>query len=564
MTEWGALIPVYDAMNKQVLIINITRMGDLIQMVPLLSRLEEEWPDVEIDLIVDREFAHVASLIPGIRHVLTFDFQQLMDESRVCARDVVALYQDLARWAKPLLEVGYDRVINLTFNRRSAFLVKFFGCSDERGMTTAQDGSFVVKNPWMKYFLDFHAYRHVNRFNIVDLYALGGSGPGGFYPIRLDVPPAMDEWANTFLCQSGKPDTWIGVQVGASDPMKAWRPAYFGQLMANLSRHRQVGFFLIGTKKEEREVQEALQVYRQAGGQGVVCNAVGKTTVPQLIAVLRHCKIMITNDTGPMHMAVGVNTPVLNVSVGHVNFWETGPFGPGHWVIQPDIVCGPCGFDKVCPHHACKDQIVVQEVAQLCLHLLGKGSFPSFSPKVRVYEGGIDEDHLGTFFLRAGHEDSLTGWYGKYWRRYWYEENTGTISRIVPYSGDPPDFFESAKVWEQLAPQLDHLCAQAEGVLNLCRQNPVPVKHLKALQHDLKVETLAMKQLTRPSLAFGPLAVAFFRDSFNLTAATLQGMAEEHAQAYNLLRTRAMEQGVRLSERSSHSARRIMYASTIG
>jgi len=152
-------------------------------MIPLLARLEEECPGVAIDLIVDQEFAHVATLIPGVRHVLAYDFQKLMDESRVCARDVVSLYQDLSTWAKPLLQVGYDRVVNLTFNRRSAFLVKFFGCLDERGMTTAHDGSFLVKNSWMKYFLDFHAYRQVNRFNIVDLYALGGSGPGSLHPI---------------------------------------------------------------------------------------------------------------------------------------------------------------------------------------------------------------------------------------------------------------------------------------------------------------------------------------------------------------------------------------------
>ena len=85
---------------KQVLIINITRMGDLIQMIPLLGRLEEEWPGVAIDLIIDKEFAHVAQLLPGIRQMLVYDFQELMDESRVCARDVVSLYQDLANWAE--------------------------------------------------------------------------------------------------------------------------------------------------------------------------------------------------------------------------------------------------------------------------------------------------------------------------------------------------------------------------------------------------------------------------------------------------------------------------------
>ncbi len=171
--------------------------------------------------------------------------------------------------------------------------------------------------------------------------------------------------------------------------MKAWRPEYFGQAMAHLSQHRQVGFVMIGTKKEDADVQEAIRCYRQAGGQGILCEAVGQTTVPQLIALLEHCQLMVTNDTGPMHMAVGVNTPVLNVSVGHVDFWETGPFGPGNWVIQPDIICGPCGFDKICPHHACKDHIIPQEVAELCLHLLGDSSLSHHCPPKFVCMRGV-------------------------------------------------------------------------------------------------------------------------------------------------------------------------------
>ena len=551
-------------MNKQVLIINITRMGDLIQMVPLLSRLKEEWPGVAIDLIVDKEFVHVARLIPGIRQVLMFDFQLLMDESRVRARDVVALYQDLARWTQPLLQVGYDRVVNLTFNRRSAFLVKYVGCADERGMTTAQDGSFIVKNPWMKYFVDFHVYRQLNRFNIVDLFSLGGSGPGAFHPIRLQSPPQDQEWAGTYLRQAGNPDIWIGIQVGASDPMKAWRPEYFGQAMAHLSRHRQVGFVMIGTKKEDADVQEAIRCYRQAGGQGILCEAVGQTTVPQLIALLEHCQLMVTNDTGPMHMAVGVNTPVLNVSVGHVDFWETGPFGPGNWVIQPDIICGPCGFDKICPHHACKDHIIPREVAELCLHLLGVRPFPKLSSQIRVYEGGVNEDQLGTFILRAGTEESRVTWFAEFWRQYWYESFTGISSRVSNSNGSPPDLQECEKLWCFLAPQLNQLCRQADMVLDLCRQRPIPVDLLKERQRQLSVDTLAMQQVAQSSLAFGPLAMAFFRETFSLEAATLADMAEENALAYHAFRTRAGENLTRLAERITHDPRRIRYACEIG
>ena len=131
---------------KQVLILNITRMGDLFQMTPLLARLNEEWPGVAIDIIVDQDFSQAASMLPGVRHVLAYDFQGLIDDSRVCTRDVVSLYQSLSNWATPMLQVGYDRVVNLTFNRRSALLTKFFDCVDERGMPTSDDGCFIVKN----------------------------------------------------------------------------------------------------------------------------------------------------------------------------------------------------------------------------------------------------------------------------------------------------------------------------------------------------------------------------------------------------------------------------------
>ena len=549
---------------SQILIINITRMGDLIQMIPLLARLEEERPGVKIDLIVDQEFAHVATLIPGIRHVLAYDFQRLMDESRVCARDVVSLYQDLSNWVKPLLKVGYDRVINLTFNRRSAFLVKFFGCGDERGMTTAQDGSFLVKNPWMKYFLDFQTYRHVNRFNIVDLFALGGSGPGSFHAIQLFVTNELSDWATTFLRKYGTPNYWVAVQVGASDPMKAWRPDYYGQMMAHLSKGRKIGFVLIGSKKEEPAVQDAKKVFHQAGGQGILCEAVGKTSVPEVIALLQQCQLMVTNDTGPMHLAVGVKTPVVNMSVGHVDFRETGPFGPGHWVVQPDIVCGPCGFDKVCPHHACKDQIGTEEIAELCWYLLGKTDFPQFHSKIRVYEGGIDEDQLGAYMLRTGYEPNSTSWYGTYWRRFWYETFTGLPSQVPIFSGASPDHSEVVRLWGHLQPQVEVLCQKAEEARFLCRQQPVPVPKFKKVQQVLKEQALEMKELVRFSYAYGPLAIAFIRETFNLEGQTLEAMTEEYLRAAHNLKHRVNLTFRQLSQHSPEPIGRELYVSAIG
>ncbi|MGD9849844.1 MAG: glycosyltransferase family 9 protein [Nitrospirales bacterium] len=552
-------------MSKQVVIINITRMGDLFQMTPLLSRLEEEWPGVAIDLIVDREFAGVATLIPGIRQVLTYDFQQLLDESRAKVRDVVSLYRDVSNWVKPLLLPGYDRVINLTFNRRSAFLTSFLGGVDVRGITTTSSGDFIVKNSWMKYFLDFQQNRRLNRFNLVDLFALGGSGSGMFHRLHLQIPDNLGGWAEQFLRRWGNPHYWIAVQIGASDPMKAWRPAYFGRMMAVLGAHVPAGFVLIGTSKEEPAIQEAMLAYRQAGGQAPLCEAFGKTTVGELLAILNHCHLMITNDTGPMHMAVGVQTPVVNVSVGHVDFRETGPYGPGHWVIQPDISCGPCGFDVVCPHHACKEHIEPQHVAALCRHVLTKGPFPSFPGRMRVYEGCIDQDQLGNFLLRAGTEDGQVAWYGQFWRKFWFEAFTGKPSEIQLGPSPISNPLGSKQEWRGWLEEAFSLCQQADQVVKRCRLRPISVVALQQAQSRLNKQTSDFLALVRPSMAIGPLVTAFFRDSHNLQSSSLEGMAAEHAQAFHLLYHRLQDVAGKLNVPIEYQERgRKHYASTTG
>ena len=78
-------------MSRQVLILNMTRMGDLVQMGTLLARLQEEWPGVAIDLVVDRQFAAVASLLSGLREIIAYDFHALIDDSRAAVKNVAAL-----------------------------------------------------------------------------------------------------------------------------------------------------------------------------------------------------------------------------------------------------------------------------------------------------------------------------------------------------------------------------------------------------------------------------------------------------------------------------------------
>ena len=518
---------------KQVLIINITRMGDLVQMGALLARLREEWPGVAVDLVVDRQFAPVASMVSGLRDIIAYDFHALIDESRASVKDIVVLYQEIAAWAGDLRERRYDRIVNLTFNRPSALLAEYVGAPDIRGARSAWDGGTVIDNPWMAYFTDIHQIRRINRFNLVDVYAMGGSRPGSFAPLQVTPPDESTDWARRFLSShDGLTRQWIAVQAGASDVMKAWRPQHFGMTLARFSKRWDGGILFIGSPSEQGTIADVIRTYREAGGHSVIKNAAGHTTLAQLVALLADCRLLLTNDTGPMHLAVGAQTPVIDLSVGHVDFQETGPYGPGHWVMQPDLECAPCGFEQVCSHQACKERLPIDAVAAVMQHVIGQGPLPNVMPGYRLYRSGVDVDQLGTYELVSGREDAVVAWYAAFWRRRWYESFTGRPSRLPALNSLAPDRDEEVASIQMMMPLLESLCRRADHIVRLTRETPLPVQTIQALQQRQTEERQEVARAGVTRWATKPLTTAALRFLHQDNVQGLERLATHHAAAY--------------------------------
>lgn len=519
-------------MSRKVLIINVTRMGDLIQTGPLLSRLRHEWPDVAIDVVVDRQFGAMAAMLPAVRHVHAYDFERLLSDCRAMSRDVVCLYQDMKAWAAPLAAERYDRVVNLTFTRRSGLLAAYLRAPDVRGAVSAPDGSTTIGNPWLAYFTDLHRYRRFNRFNLVDLYALGGSGEGPFAPLSLTVSSDASAWASALLGKPRPAHGWVAVQVGASEVIKAWRPAYFAQTMATLGRRLSVGFVMIGTASEQAAVREALQVYRQLGGAAPVVDAVQRTDLARLTALLSRCNLLLTNDTGPMHMAVAVGTKVVDLSVGHVDFRETGPYGRGHWVVQPDLHCAPCGFDQVCAHQACKDRVDPYQVAALCAHVLGHEPCPGEVTGARLFESVVGDDQLVTYRQRAGRIDAIADWYGRWWKRFWHAEFTGRPLVVGVTKDTAPDWSDQARVWAVVEPVLVPMRRRLGELERVAGRMPIAARELHTIHRSLADMQQHIARATEGSAAFGPLTIALWRELANDDSMTLSDMAMARRRAF--------------------------------
>ena len=159
----------------------------------------------------------------------------------------------------------------------------------------------------------------------------------------------------------------IGLCPGAEyGPAKRWLPERFAEAAAKISAQLSAQWILFGIKNDAAIGQQI------AAAIGECCvNRIGQTTLDQLIDELRQCRLLLTNDTGTMHLAALLGVPVVAV-FGSTEPRLTGPLGHGDVILRHHVECSPC-FLRECPiDFRCMKAVTVDEVAHAVLSLLGK------------------------------------------------------------------------------------------------------------------------------------------------------------------------------------------------
>jgi heptosyltransferase II len=166
---------------------------------------------------------------------------------------------------------------------------------------------------------------------------------------------------------AGKPQTLIGLCPGAEyGPAKRWLPERFAEAAAKITAQSSAQWILLGTKNDAAIGE---QIAAAIGDRCV--NRIGQTTLDQLIAELRQCHLLLTNDTGTMHVAALLGVPVVAV-FGSTEPRLTAPLGNGHLVLRHHVECSPC-FLRECPiDFRCMKAVSADEVAGAVLSLLAK------------------------------------------------------------------------------------------------------------------------------------------------------------------------------------------------
>ena len=414
---------------RKILVVNLTRFGDLLQTSPTIVGLREQHPGAEIVVLVERNFADVARGLPGVDRVWELDLdglgRLLLGQTGDGLREAYRLVDDTVR---ALRAERFDLALNYSSSKMSAVLLKLVGAPDTRGWTMSADGHRLISHAWSRLFAASCLTRRQATFNLVDYYKRVAGVAAGPRQLFFDVPPDARRWAAEFLGEAdGTP--LIAFQLGASRDVRRWPAAHFTDVARTL--HAAIGarFILCGGNGDRRVAEEI------AGALGpLAIDACGRSSIAGLGALLERADVLVTGDTGPMHMAVAVGTPVVALFFGPALPFDTGPYAADHVCLHAEVACAPCDHNVTCLEPFCRDTLAPAAVAEAVLARRARdwqalAAAAARWPAIAWYRTGFDAEGLADVSLLGARPPGRAEGLRRAYRALWKAVLEGTAPR---------------------------------------------------------------------------------------------------------------------------------------
>jgi ADP-heptose:LPS heptosyltransferase len=356
-------------------------MGDLIQSTALFKKIKLIYPESRVKLLISKEFADIAPFLPYVDEIKPIDVTELSEILKANNFDLtIDVLKALGDMFDGILQVNYDLAVNLSHDEFSVYFLYMLNSLKNIGISVNREGTIISNDEMIAYIFSAVKNRKVSVLNLVDLYERTIKSNKTQYKqhvnkIYLDTKKIDEEHNgnNEFevLKKYGieESDNIVSFAIGASTELKKWRYDYFAELAKMLlNGDTKTKVVLLGANYDVK-----------AGGfiESIVANErlinlTGKTSVSDLVYVVRRSNLLITHDTGTMHIGVAVGTKLIVIYTGNVGFLETGPYAENQLLIAPDIGCFPCDFNLKCLNPVCQGLIKPEYIYDMSLMFLEK------------------------------------------------------------------------------------------------------------------------------------------------------------------------------------------------
>jgi lipopolysaccharide heptosyltransferase II len=322
---------------RKVLLVKFWGMGSIVLATPLLERLRSRHPGARIDFVSLQENEAILGLLPGVDRVIGLDL----------SRGNLAFLVHAIQTLRALRRERYDLLLDLEFFTRFSAAFSFL-------IRARRSHGFSAKGSWRGKLHDvevpFNAYNHVAA-NFETLLSGDPMRPGGGEPMlpRLEAPADCWERCQELLraqpaWRDGRPLVVVNPNAGDMAVERRWPLERAAELLRCLCTERDLNVALVGAPGERALVESVIN----ASGVGErASNLAGRIDVPQLVALLAHAELLVTNDSGPMHIAAAAGTPVVAL-FGPETPTLYAPLrsraGQKHHVHYLGLACSPCMF----------------------------------------------------------------------------------------------------------------------------------------------------------------------------------------------------------------------------
>ncbi len=385
-----------------VLIINLTRFGDLIQTQPVVSGYKSLGH--RVGLVCLENFASAATLLDGVDEVFPFPGAGLLAKLDEDWRKAVLEATEFK--AEVLTAFPPDRTVNLTPSISSRLLTYDLAPKegDVVGFTVDEFGFNADTSSWAAFLQMAGGSRGASPFNICDIFRRAAGLKDEGNSLELARPDDASLSRAKELLEPHTPEGakgFVALQMGASEDRRRWPVSYFAETARMIWERGNLVPVLLGTKGEA-QLGERFQALS-----GIpVINLMGKTSLTELAGVLCQCRALITNDTGTMHLAAGQGVPLCAVFLATAQPWDTGPYRAGNICLEPDMDCHPCEFGKACPNEEACRQVVKPEVMFHAVQSLLTDVEYEEGTGARVWQTVTGDDGLMDLNSLSGHGDS--------------------------------------------------------------------------------------------------------------------------------------------------------------
>lgn len=306
---------------NNILIIKPSALGDIVQALPALSALRRSFPDAEISWLVRPEFAPLLENHPHLTRVIHFD-RKFLGKAWFHPGAFAAMLSLFRR----IRRCQFDAVFDFQGLFRTAFLARVSGCKKRFGPADAKELS--------RFFYTHRIKKPAESPHVVDHYMnLVRAAGGAELEVEFTLPcdAQAEESVRRLLATNSITSQQYAVLVpGSAHADKCWPIDRFAELASKLSCDHNLSVVATGSPSEAPLVERLVQ-----SADVPIGNLAGRTSISELIALLRNAALVVTNDTGPGHIAAALGRPIVMI-FGKSNPLRVAPYRRPNTVVAID------------------------------------------------------------------------------------------------------------------------------------------------------------------------------------------------------------------------------------